>query len=260
MDKKIVTVQLNADGVLNPLLSQLSLCQNIILFGLRSIEMINEFPKETKEEEEAFLMHIGEPISDLKHQKKIYTDWLIKKGFEDLSKGLKLALIEAYFYVSIIEKKETLRAYQDFINEVEQLRKTALEQSMPGLLSKVTPYLNKELNYIEEVSSINLGRNCLVHSDGIVTNRHINDKENDRLNIKGIQFKLFYEQEDKEVEIKSGSFVPGNTNVRLKLEPFSLSFQKSQHLEITIQDFNNFVKTCYLFGNSLKESLPIIKN
>ena len=156
MEGKTTKVTLNAEGVMGPLVHQLWQCQNVIMFGLRSIDSVTEFPSSTLEEKELFALNIGEPPKDLKIQKELYKKWLIRKGFEDLIRGIKLALIEAYFFVSVINKKDELKTYNDLLSEIEQLRKTAIEQSLPGLLTKVTPHLTKKLKYQEHISSINL--------------------------------------------------------------------------------------------------------
>lgn len=259
METKTTKVTLNAEGVMSPLLHQLWQCQNVIMFGLRNIDSITEFPSSTQEENETFVLNIGEPPKDLEIQKELYKKWLIKKGFEDLIRGIKLVLIESYFFVSVINKKDELKTYNDLVIEIEQLRKTAIEQSLPGLLAKVTPYLKNDLKYEDQISSINLARNCLIHAHGIVTDRHINDKANGCLKIKGIRWKMFYEKDGDEVEVKVGTQVDAKTVIIFGQEDFSLTFNKGELIEISLEQFNNFVKTCWLFGITLKDSLPEIK-
>lgn len=254
------SIKLNADGVIKPLLNKMHTCQHIILFGLRSLAQIDHFPEEVDEEKEAFNLQIGELPSDLDSHKSNYKLWLLKKGFEDLAQGLKLALMEAYYYVSIIEKKDDLKTYGKFKAEVEKLKKTAIEQSLPGITNKVKPLLTNNLNYIDEIESINLARNCLVHADGFITDRHINDKENERLIVKGLRWKLFYEDNGHEIEVGAGSVVPAGKAVKMTQENFELYFNKGQRIDITYKDFNNFIKTCFQFGEDLKSKLPALKN
>jgi len=259
MEKKTNTLTLNAEGVMRPLIHQLWQCQNIILFGLRSVDTITDFPSSTDEENEVFMVHIGEAPKDLDVQKELYRKWLIKKGFEDLSKGIKLALIEAYYYVSVVNKKDQLKTYEDFRVEIEDLQKKAIELPLPGLLSKVTPYLKNKLRYEDHISSINRARNCLVHAGGVITDRHINNKENSRLDVKGIRWKMFYEKDGEQVEVKAGVKVDGGTTVMMGQEEFSLNFEKGEQVEVSLEHFNNFIKTCWLFGVDLKDNLPEIK-
>lgn len=258
MNKKEVKITLNPDGVLQPLIQQMQLCQNVIMFGLRATEEISEFPKATEEEKEIFILNIGEPPKDLIEHKRLFKKWLVKKGFEDLIKGIKLALIEAYFFVNIVDKKNDLKTYGAFVAEVQQLRKTAIEQSLPGLLVKVRPHFKKDLKHLELIESINLARNCLVHADGIITDRHINDKKNESLVIKGLRWKLCYDKDGKEIEVKAGSHVPANTLVKMKQDNFEITFKKGEQLNVTLEQFNNFIKTCYIFGLDLKANLPEI--
>lgn len=260
MSGQQIKVALNPEGIVNAMMQQLWECQNVILFGMRSVKDIDRFPEEAEIEKEAFVLHIEPPVESIEVQKEIYQSWLLTKGFEDLIKGIKFSLIEAYFYVSIINKKNDLKVYADLQKEVQELRKSAIEQSLPGLLTKVKDSLTGELKYEDKISSINLCRNCLVHSNGIVTERHINDKVNNLLNVSGIRWKMFYKSKSGEdVEVQIGEMLEENTSLMLGQDDFALTFPIGSKIQISFRDFNNFIKTCYLFALDLKNRLPIIE-
>lgn len=51
---------------------------------------------------------------------------VIKKGFEDFAKGIKLAFIEAYCFGTIVKRKNEIQDLKRFLIEIEELRKTAI--------------------------------------------------------------------------------------------------------------------------------------
>lgn len=256
MSDKPINIKLNLKGVTQPLFNLINECQNVILFELRIIEHINEFPENTLEEIRAPILQIGDPPKDLDSQKDLIKNWLIKKGFEDLAKGIKLSLIEAFYYSSLLQKSDEIKNLKTFTEEINSLRKTAIEQSLPGLLSKVKPFLIKRFDYENEIISINNARNCLIHADGIVTDRHINDKENNQLIIKGNRFIYFFEKEGERYPMEFGKPGPENAALKMGAEKFEIRFNPGDRIKLDLKDFSDFITTCLYFGLDLKECLP----
>jgi hypothetical protein len=258
MERQQVEIKLNIDGVTNPLFALLNECQNVILFGFRVIDNIGTFPEQTAEEINTIPIQIGDRPKSLDDQKKRFRTWLLKKGFEDFAKGIKLAFIEAYCFGTIVKKRDEIKDLKRFLTEIEYLRKTAIEQSLPGLLTKVRPLLVKTLEYEEQISTINNARNCLIHANGLVTDRHANDRENNRLVIKGNRFLYYFEKNGERYPMKLGQPGPENAPLMMSAEKFELYFNIGQQIEINLKDFNDFINTCLYFALDLKESL--VKN
>ena len=229
------------------------------MFGLRIMENQEAFPNKISEELNLIPIQIGDPPTDLNNQKKQFRNWLLKKGFEDFAKGIKQSLIEAYYYGTLVKKEGEVIKLNTFLKEIEELRKSANEQSLPGLLSKLQTILIKRLSYEQQVSTINNARNCLIHNNGLVSDRHINDKVNNRLIIKGNRFFYYFEKDGQKFPMKLGVAGPENSPLMLSIENFEIAFNIGQQIEISLKDFNDLTDTCLFFALDLKECLPKIK-
>lgn len=182
------SVTISPDAILNSLQSVIKECNDSIIFGLNILKDVHEIPVETEEDknkkyqESGIRMQVGKPETNIEKQKETYKNWLLKKGFEDLIKGVNLAVIEAYFLTKI-QKFIGKTFDSDALNaEMDMLVKDALNQSnFPQLLKKLDI---EPITYENAILSINKVRNCLVHRNGIVMKeKDINDKENNSLTL-----------------------------------------------------------------------------
>jgi len=254
MTENTVQIQLNGGNVINPLLKQLAQCQSNVLFGLRSVDIIKEDLPSFKGESSVFAFNIGSVPANIEEQKEEFKKWLIKKGFEDLIKGIKAALIEALLYIKIYNKKDDIKNYGDFLVELEAFKKQSKHDSLPALFKAVNTSLTRELKYKEHVTSINDARNCLVHANGIVTDKYIN--ENNLFVLKGIRLKLFTEVNNEEAEVKPGIVIEAGNSIKLGAEEFFIQYKLGDEIELNYTQFNNIIMSCYYFGIDLKDSLP----
>ena len=262
MNKNVqnINIKLNPDGVVNPIIQIMKECTENIMFGLKTCDSVSSLPEELKEVDTFFQMKIG-PDSDFVTQKNNYKDWLYKKGFEELTEGIKLSLVEAYFYVAIIEfvhKQKDVITLSDLQDTINYIRKKASKQSLPGLLEKINKHLTSPLNWENQIISINNARNCLVHRKGIVTGLDINDKENNNLLIEWVRFKIYYEHNEKEIELHKNQIVQGPAGIKLKSEIKQKRFSIKEKLHFDYKEFNEFVMCCLHFALDLKEKLPKI--
>jgi hypothetical protein len=258
-----IQITLHPDGVVAPLLTILGQSANNVLFGLQLIDSV-EKPidiQEIKSEDTFFSFQFSDPSQgqDISLNKENFKLWILQKGFEDLIKGVNLSLIEAYFFCSLVLKRNDLKTYQHLQTEIEELRETALKQSLPGLLSKVKPALTADLTYEEEINSINKVRNCLVHRNGVVTDKDVNDIGNRQLKVQYSRMKLYADKDGQEVmEVKKNTFVEGGTSIKLTMVKESIIFNLDDRVKFNYQQFNHLLTTCYLFGIDLTQKLPKI--
>ena len=174
-DKKIQKVTLNTDGVISPLFKVLKECTNSILFGLQATEIVKDIPPELVIEEGFFRMQFDQDEADIDVKKQNFKNWLVRKGFEDIIKGIEYSLREAFLFVSIFSKASELKTGEAFNQALAEIRKKALRMHIPDMIDKIEPHLNHPLNYKDQILSINKGRTCLVHRGGLVTEKDIND-------------------------------------------------------------------------------------
>lgn len=260
-NKQTLNVNLNPNTTINALLNKIKECSNCILFGLQTAELVNEIPPEFQIKEDFFRLQIGENEEDIEIKRKHYKNWLIKKGFEDLVKGIESSLREAYFYVTCIsEFEEVIRAKEVIkYEDVDKIRKKALTMHIPTMIEKIETHLDKPLDYKQQILSINKGRNCLVHRGGVVIEKDINDKIENTLKLKWVKFKFFYEKDGEEIEVFKNAIIGSEgkkTTINMKKENKTISFKMGEHIVLNYNQFNEFIVTCYYFGMDLVKSLP----
>ncbi|HCB51430.1 TPA: hypothetical protein DEP21_02535 [Patescibacteria group bacterium] len=83
---------------------------------------------------------------------------------------------------------------EDDLNQyTSKIRKEVSELHIPIMIKRIENHLVNPLVYKKQILSINKGRNCLVHRNGIVSEKDINNKEEDVLKIEWIRLGFFYE-------------------------------------------------------------------
>jgi hypothetical protein len=259
-EKQVTAITLDANRVIGPLHKTLEECTNSILFGLQTMELVDEIPSDLKIDEGFFRLQFGKNNEDIEVQKEKYKAWLIKKGFEDLVKGIEYTLREAYFYVSIFSKFSNKQILVDDFNQAfAEIRKKALEMHIPVMIEKIEPHLTKSWSYKNQILSINRVRACLVHRGGLVTEKDINDKTEKALKLEWVKNKIFYEKDREEIEIIGETIIDGGTEgtqIKLRQENNTVSFEQGSHITFNYKLFNEFIVTCFRFGADLVDCLP----
>ena len=140
-DKKSQKITLNATGVISPLFKVLKECTNSIFFGLQATEIVKDIPPELVIEEGFFRMQFDQDEADIDVKKQNFKNWLVRKGFEDLVKGIEYSLREAYLYVSIFSRASELKTGEAFNQAFTEIRKKALRMHIPNMIEKIEPHL-----------------------------------------------------------------------------------------------------------------------
>lgn len=255
-DKSTRTITLNANGVIGPLFRVLRESTNSILFGLQATEIVRDIPPELVVEEGFFSVQFDKDDVDIAVKKQNFKNWLVKKGFEDLVKGIEYALREAYFYVSIYSRVSAVKTGEAFNQAFTEIRKKALRMHIPDMIQEIEPHLIHPLNYKEQIISINKGRTCLVHRGGLVTEKDINDLSEKALKLRWVKLKLFYEKDGKEIELQGKTVIEGGTSIKMRREDNEVSFKLGEHINLNYRQFNEFIVTCHHFGVDLVDALP----
>jgi hypothetical protein len=63
-----------------------------------------------------------------------------------------------------------------------------------SLLDRINQLFSGPLEYCQQILSFNNSRNCIVHTNGSVTERHCNSGNKDNLQIKDLRFKIFFKK------------------------------------------------------------------
>lgn len=257
-------ININPKTVQAQLQKVLKECSDSITLGLQAIENMDAVPTkpEIKITDEKFDVNkphpefsefrIGKPEMNFDTQKDNFKKWIFKKGFEDLIKGINLALIDAYFYISILKLNGNTYSITDLEKEIVKLRKNALDQqSLPQLLQKIN--LNESLQFESKILSINKVRNCLVHRNGIVTaEKDINDKLNNVLRLEYLNLELVNVDADGKETLERI-----NTGIGVMIKAKEKKFQIGEEITINYSEFKSLLFTAMHFGIDLESKLPV---
>src|SRR6266705_3270382 len=91
---------LNANYVLGPFHQLLARCQHNVLLALRLIEKIDSFPAPTPEELAFMQLSFSVQKIDVGASKKVFKEWVLKNGFEDVHTCLRTTLERLFIYKS----------------------------------------------------------------------------------------------------------------------------------------------------------------
>lgn len=119
------------------------------------------------------------PNSD--EEQQIETEgWLLRSAFIDLITGLNESLIEACKIVRLAEAQRRSKV-QPFVDQVtmdkyfDKVDDELMKASIPTLLMELGAGVKRPLLLVNEIQSINKVRNCLIHRNGLVGRRDVNE-------------------------------------------------------------------------------------
>jgi len=247
-------MKVNPHYVLAPFHSLLGDCQNNVLMGLRIVEKLEKFPEPTHEELQFFQLSIGEQVTDITKSKLIFKKWVLVNGFEDIHKCFRVTL-ERLFILKIVDNKT--KAGDTFnLEEVEaELKVKASNLYLDQLVNSVNSLFPEPLQYQKQIVSFNNARNCLIHTNGIVTTRHCNNPEKDKLIIIGNRFKMFFKKGEVETIAEFGKPGPENAALMLGAEEFQIEFAKDKEIELNLKQFLDILNTCVFVRTDIDEKL-----
>lgn len=236
-------MKINPNYVLAPFHSLLGNCQNNVLMGLRIVEKTDKFPEPTQEELQFFQLMIGRPITDIAKSKSLFKKWLLVNGFEDIHKCFRVTLERLYIFKAIYDEIKLNEKLE--IKEIEdKLKVKASNFYFNQLIDSVNSLFPEPLKYQKHILSFNNARNCLIHTNGIVTTRHCNNLEKNKLTILGNRFKLFFKKGEEEIIAEIGKPGPENAALMLGAEEFKIEFSKDQEIELDLKNFLDILNTC----------------
>jgi hypothetical protein len=114
----------------------------------------------------------------------------------------------------------------------------------PQLIREVSDLFSEPFEYLKHAESYNAARNCLQHTNGIVTERHCNTAGRDKIVIHGHRFKMFFKTGDQELPAVFNQAGPENAALILGAEEFEFEFSVGQAIELSLKQFLDILNTC----------------
>lgn len=154
------------------------------------------------------------------------------------------------------EKPKYSMTKEEIENELRKINAEIESLHFPKLIEFFENYLGHPLPYREEVISINQIRNCLVHRDGMVSDKDV--KNNNEIELKWISLKWYTKINEVSTEITYDMRKNGITvnNLEYKVIDNKKSFELGQKISIDINEFNGIAYTCSEFAHYLYSSMP----
>jgi hypothetical protein len=186
--------------------------------------------------------------------------WVYRKAFEEYIIGLTESLIAAYRLFEVVKlADETARSpieYNLIEGVLDKITTKAHKLHFPVLIEEIEKHIGTTLKFKSEVLSINSVRNCLVHRNGMVSNKDLNG--NERLTLFYRDLAMYVETLDgiKELTVK---FKDSNEPVySIAVQPLlkELSFELGAKVQIEANIFNGLAWTCFQFIQDLYQHCP----
>jgi hypothetical protein len=241
-------MNLNPDYVLAPFQQLLGYCQTNVLLGLRLVERIEKFPGPTEEELEfsQIQIQLGRHVPDISDSKRLFKQWILRNGFEEIHTSIRFALERLYVYKEFeVEVKGNTLVNTAELEKVLWMR--ANKFNFPNLIEHINFRLKEPLQYQRNIETINAARNCFVHRNGIVGLKDLNNDSKDKLTITGHRFKVFFNKDGKEVSAMLSKPGPENAALMLGAEEFTIDFGLSERIDISLKQFIDILNTCLFF-------------
>lgn len=246
---KPLQVTLNADGVTAPLVRAVRDTVETIGLALSALATANL--SEAPSIPDAFpQFRYGTEQRSTEERKAAYTAWLLSKGFQDLSRGIREMLEEAYLYVGMYKMVGQSATWGD----VEARRKEASDLKFPPLLAKINAELLSPLKFTDEFLSLQKVRNCLEHRAGVVSERDIGPDGWLRLVLPA--FAMFAEEDGHDVEIYPGYFAKKDTPLKFKRISRERSYRAGERITFAPKEFGEIAHSCWLLSVDVGNRLP----
>lgn len=228
--------------------------QNNVLMGLRLVEKLKSFPDPTPEELQFLQLSIGGVSKDIEQNKSVFKKWILLNGFQDIHNCFRTTLERLYILRTISREIQEVESHN--IEEKEsELKIRATIFNYPTLISNVNALFEEPLKFQIQMESMNNARNCLVHTNGVVTERHCNDSDKNRLIIYGNRFKFYFKKGDEEVIAELGKPGPENAALMLSSEEFQVEFSLGSMIELSLRQFLDVLNTCVFVRADIDEKL-----
>jgi hypothetical protein len=189
----------------------------------------------------------------------LYEGWILAKAFQDLMRGVRASLEEAYLFTELISRRYEVKSDTTLDEFISPFVARAAKKKFPDLLKHVNSKLQKPLEFAAAYQSLQNARNCLEHRHGIVGKPDVESSGTMELSFP--HMKLFYERHGEEVELEAGSVVNAEDGepdvmILMRFDVRLRHFNLGERLALTVGDFNEIAFACYHFGSQLAKGLP----
>lgn len=255
-DHPQLRLELNVQGVTAPVLTAMRTSSEIISIAVNALQKV-DFSNVPKMDGVFFTMEISSPDLAPEKRRTECLNWLFTKGFQELARGIRQSLEEAFLYVRLIETPAGLTTLAKIQQEILGHRNQANRMSFPDLIATVGEGLREPLAFNAEFLSLQKVRNCLEHRNGIVGAADVDADGLLRLTLPRLSAFLKENGSDQEVEVHGETFVEKGGTLLVKRTARERRYALGDQVTFTPAEFHEIASGCWLFANDLAAKLPI---
>lgn len=262
-ETKLVEFALQPAGVIAPTNRVVNYCVNAVGTFLRALD--SDPCSDLDPNQYGFGYQFSGMSLSSDERRLDFKNWILAKGFHDLTRGIRETLEEAYVFVDVWQKHAGSVISVDVLNAtIFSARGIAGKRNFPDLLSFVNKGLQEPLGFESEFLSLQKVRNCLEHRGGRVREQDI-DETSGTLLLKFPRIKVFYLRDGDEIEILSGEIsdtheVNKDSNIArtiwLKRVVQEREYSRGEPVNIEGRDFFEVAFACQMFASDLAQKLP----
>src|SRR4051794_12174628 len=160
-----INLHLNIDAILMHGQNVVVLTSEIVDFMFNAFETADLSKKPINE---ATQYKFKTPDISAADRRAMYENWLFLKSFQDLMRGVRASLEQAYFFLQILAAPHKVKSDSTLEQFLEPFKRQAEKLNFPDLLAQVNLALPEPLNFVDAYLSLQKARNCLEHRGGIV--------------------------------------------------------------------------------------------
>jgi len=253
-DSPQLQLTIHPDAIAAPAHRAAAMCREVVDLYFDALAKADLSQAPQLEHGPFFRTRISGPEMSAEERRNRHEHWVLAKAFQDLLRGVRGSLEEAYFCIQLLTAKDLRFESAATLDEaLAPFRKKARELNFPDLMERINRSIGQPVAFADAYSSMQMARNCLEHRDGTVTHRDVG--EDNKLRLRFPRLKAFVEQHGKEIEIHRNYYVEEKTVINFKIELRELEFGLGERLKITPADFEEIAYACIQFGSQLAEQV-----
>lgn len=247
----VLNLQLNIDAILMHGQNAVVLSSEIVDFMFNALETADLSKKPINE---ATQYKFKTPDLSAADRRAMYENWIFLKSFQDLMRGVRASLEQAYLFLQILAAPPVIKSNSTLEEFLDPFRIKAEKLNFVDLLAQVNLSLPEPLHFVDAYLSLQKARNCLEHRRGIVGS--VDAPAGGVMILKFPRMKTFYLQKGKEIELEPGHIVDAqddaeHVQIVARVELRELRFSKGQRVSFSTKDFNEIAFGCNYFVSDL---------
>ena len=252
LEPKYLRLHFNLGGISSPAMKAMQLAVDTVSTALPAFEAF-DFDGEPQIEGTALQLRFrqqGMSDDDWREQCKSF---VVRKAFQELAKGLKESLDEAYWVIHLTRIDWGNIDTAGVVSQREVLARRANKANVPTILDWVNGELDTPLLHSNMVLNVQKVRSCLEHRDGVVSAVDVNNAAGDALELIVPTMKIVAvgEETGKEVEVVPGMALEEASRVAPQFVDEQLLFPLGSRIEIDPVRFNQLALSNWVFASDL---------